>query len=314
MFSATLREWKRKIEQLRQRWRAVRQENERLRKENEVLRRREKQWERERERLREENDRLRQQLEEAQRANKRQAAPFSRGTRKEHPKTPGRKPGAAYGRRYCKLPPKQVLPRRCSCRGRVVFDRTESQYQQEIVRKTIWRRFDIDIGHCEKCHKRVQGRDSRQTSDALGAAKVQLGPEALALAVRMNKDLAMPHADVAAVLRDGFQLQVNRSTIARAVDRVARRGAPTWHALRDAARRSMVNGMDETGWNVAAQLRWLWVAVSEQVTFCDILPGRGFDEAASILGADYKGWLRSGFHLGSRLQGLADSRWMAGLL
>src|SRR5207253_1797872 len=48
---------------------------------------------------------------------------------------------------------------------------------------------------------------------------------------------------------------------------------------------------DETGWNVAAQLRWLWVAVSEQVTFCDILPGRGFDEAASILGADYKGWL-----------------------
>jgi len=53
----------------------------------------------------------------------------------------------------------------------------------------------------------------------------------------------------------------------------------------------MVNGIDETGWNVAAQLRWLWVAVSEQVTFCDILPGRGFDEAASILGADYKGWL-----------------------
>src|SRR2546429_636900 len=168
-----------------------------------------------------------------------------------------------------------------------------SQWPMSISkrRKTIWRRFDIDIGHCEKCHKRVQGRDSRQTSDALGAAKVQLGPEALALAVRMNKDLAMPHADVAAVLRDGFQLQVNRSTIARAVDRVARRGAPTWHALRDAARRSMVNGMDETGWNVAAQLRWLWVAVSEQVTFCDILPGRGFDEAASILGADYKGWL-----------------------
>jgi transposase len=53
----------------------------------------------------------------------------------------------------------------------------------------------------------------------------------------------------------------------------------------------MVNGIDETGWNVAAQLRWLWVAVSEQVTFCDILPGRGFPQAASILGADYEGWL-----------------------
>jgi transposase len=33
------------------------------------------------------------------------------------------------------------------------------------------------------------------------------------------------------------------------------------------------------------------VAVSEQVTFCDILPGRGFPQAASLLGADYDGWL-----------------------
>lgn len=312
MFLPTLRELKNKIMQLQERWRRARRVNEQLRQEIEQLRRQKQQlerereqWEqqrerleRERERLREENDRLRRQLEEAQRANKRQAAPFSRGTRKEHPKTPGRNPGTAYGQRYYKLPPKQVdevirvpLPQRCSCGGRVTFDRIDTQYQQEILRKIFWRRFDIAIGHCEKCHKRVQGRDPRQTSDALGAAKVQLGPEALALAVRMNKDLAMPHADVAAVLRDGFQLQVNRSTICRAVDRVARRGEPTWHALRDAARRSRVNGIDETGWNVAAQLHWLWVTVSEQVTFCDILPGRGFEEAASLLGTDYDGFL-----------------------
>jgi hypothetical protein len=33
------------------------------------------------------------------------------------------------------------------------------------------------------------------------------------------------------------------------------------------------------------------VVVSEQVTVCDILPGRGFEQAASLLGADYEGWL-----------------------
>jgi transposase len=303
---------KQKIVSLQQQWRSTRREMERLRKENEQLRRREKQLEREqeqlrqeqerlrqeRERLRQENERLKRQLEEAQRANKRQAAPFSRGHRKPHPKPPGRKAGTAYGQRYGKAIPKHVdevievpIPARCSCGGVVKLEKVEPQYQHEVVRKTIWRRFDIAIGRCRACGRRVQGRDPRQTSDALGAAAVQLGPQALALAVKMNKGLGMPHGDVAAVLQDGFGLGVHRSTICRAVDRVARRGQATWHALRDAARRSMVNAIDETGWKVEAQLLWLWVAVSEQVTFCDILPGRGFEQAAALLGPDYDGWL-----------------------
>src|SRR6266581_3947663 len=294
--AGVIEELKRKIASIQEQWRVNRRENEQLRKEIEELRRREKQWEHERERLREENERLKKQLEEAQRTNKRQAAPFSRG--QANPKPPGRKSGSAYGKRHSKAIPEQVdevivvpPPGQCECGGMLEVESIQPQYQQEIVRKTIWRRFDIAIGRCTVCHKRVQGRDPRQTSDALGAAAVQLGPDALALAVKMNKGLGMPHADVAAILQDGFQLRVNRSTICRAVDRVARRGEATWHALRDAARRSLVNGIDETGWNVAAQLRWLWVAVSEQVTFCDILPGRGFEQAAALLGPDYDGWL-----------------------
>ena len=49
--------------------------------------------------------------------------------------------------------------------------------------------------------------------------------------------------------------------------------------------------MDETGWKVEAQLHWLWAVVTEQMTYCQILPGRGFAQAASILGAEYAGWL-----------------------
>jgi transposase len=293
---------KQKIASLQQQWRRenarLRQENERLRRREKQLEREQEQWQQERERLREENERLKRQLEEAQRASKRQAAPFSRGRRKANPKPPGRKSGAAYGQHHRKAIPKQVdeviavpAPARCECGGQLKVEGIQPQYQQEIVRKTIWRRFDIPVCRCQACHKRVQGRDPRQTSDALGAAAVQLGSDALALAVQMNKGLGMPHADVAAVLKDGFQLRVNRSTVCRAVERVARRGEATWHALRDAARRSPVNSIDETGWNVAAQLRWLWVVVNEQITFCDILPGRGFAQAASLLGADYEGWL-----------------------
>ena len=136
----------------------------------------------------------------------------------------------------------------------------------------------------------VQGGHPLQTSDALGAA-VQVGPEALTLGVLMNKAQGLPHADAAAILKQGFHLQMGRSGICRAIQRVARKAEATWHALRDAARRSQLAHMDETGWKVEAQLRWLWAAVTEQITYCEILPGRGFAEAASILGAEYAGWL-----------------------
>jgi exonuclease VII large subunit len=170
---ATLREWKHKVASLQERWRGARLEIEQLRQENEKLWRREqqleqreKQLEREQERLRQENDRLKRQLEQAQRASKRQAAPFSRGTRKQNPKTPGRKSGSAYGQRHSKAIPQKVdevivvpPPAQCTCGGPLKVERIEAQYQQEIVRKTFWRRFDIAICRCQKCHQRVQGRD-----------------------------------------------------------------------------------------------------------------------------------------------------------
>jgi transposase len=233
------------------------------------------------------------------RASKRQAAPFSRGTRKPNPNPPGRKAGKAYGEHRRKTIPEQVdqiiavpVPSQCPyCGAAVQVDRTEPQYQQEIVRQTIWRRFDIPICHCVVCEQRVQGRHPLQTSDALGAAAVQLGPQALALAVQLNKAVGLPHADVATVLEQGYGLQVHRSTICRAVTRMAQRGEATWNALREAARRSPVNAVDETGWRVDAQLRWLWAVVNQQISFCDILPGRGFQQAAALLGEDYDGFL-----------------------
>jgi len=58
---------------------------------------------RENQELKAENERLRRLLEEALRASKRQAAPFSRPKLKAQPQKPGRKSGPKYGRR-CRRP------------------------------------------------------------------------------------------------------------------------------------------------------------------------------------------------------------------
>ncbi len=244
-------------------------------------------------------ERLKKELEEALRSLKRQAAPFSKGSPRSDPQPAGRKSGAQYGERACRPIPARVdqqipvpLPQRSPCcAAPVIMEDTKPQFQEDIVRLTIVRRFDIQLGRCACCGRRVQGRHPLQTSDALGAAQVQLGPEALSLAAHLNKEMGISHERVARVLELGYGLKTNRSTICRALLRLGKKAAPTYDGLVSVARASMVNHLDETGWRVAGHLQWLWVAVSEQVTLYQILPGRGFEAAACILGKDYAGFL-----------------------
>jgi transposase len=296
----------RRIRELVEELGRTRRERDQTRKESEHRQKELERLQEENQRLREENQRLREDLEAAQRAAKRQAAPFSRGKRKPNPQRPGRKSGAAHGPHHHRPIPDHVdesipvaAPEKCTdCGGPLEVERMDTQYQEEIVRRTYVRRFHIPICRCQKCGKRVQGRHPLQTSDALGAAAVQVGPETVALGVLMNKSMGLPHADAAAILKHGFRLSMTPGGICRAIERVARKAEATWQALRKAARRSLVAHMDETSWKVEAQLRWLWAVVTEQVTFCEILPGRGFAQAKKILGAGYAGWL---VHDGLRL-------------
>jgi transposase len=267
-------------------------EVEKLEKENESLRER-------LDKALAEIERLRKELEEAWRALKRQAAPFSKGEPNPAPKPPGRKPGPAYGERAFRPIPAQVdqhidvpLPTNSLCCGApVIYEDTRPQYQEDIVRLTIVRQFDVQIGRCACCGRYVQGRHPLQTSDALGAAHVQLGPEALSLAGHLNKEMGISHERVAKVLELGYGLKVSRSALCRALMRLGEKAAPTYERMVVEARSSLVNHLDETGWRVAGHLEWLWVAVSEHVTVYTILPGRGFEQAASLLGEDYEGFL-----------------------
>src|SRR5215469_4243285 len=53
-------------------------------------------------------ERLTRLLEQQQRAGKRQAAPFAKGSPKPNPKKPGRKPGKEYGPKAHRPPPERI--------------------------------------------------------------------------------------------------------------------------------------------------------------------------------------------------------------
>ena len=282
-------------------------EIERLRRENEQLRedlRRSdedlRRSEAERQRLRREIEKLNEELEAARRTAARQAAPFSRGTRVEARRRPGRKAGAAYGPRAHRRPPSRIdaryeapLPACCpDCAGAVRRLRVATQYQEELpVQRPIVRAFHVHIGQCTRCRRRVQGRHPLQTSDALGAAAVHLGPQAVALVVLLNKRFGLPYGKIAALLRDRFGLAVTRGGLVHAVHRAARQAQPTYEALCATVRGSPVVTPDETSWRVAADLQWLWAFVTPETTVYAIQPGRGLAQAAAVIGADYAGVL-----------------------
>ncbi|HYN07932.1 MAG TPA: IS66 family transposase [Vicinamibacterales bacterium] len=239
-------------------------------------------------------------MEAARRAGARQAAPFSKGAPKRRPRRPGRKPGRAYGRRGQRPIPTVVhethtvpLPRTCpACGDPVRETHVAAQYQEDLppVHPVI-RRFEVHVGRCRGCQRRVQGRHPLQTSDALGAAAVQLGPHAIALAVSLNKQFGLSFGKIATVFQTRFALHVTPSALVRALHRAAAQSKPTYAALCETVRTSRVVVPDETGWKVRGLLHWLWVFATATTTVYCIRRGRGFRDAASVLGADFAGGL-----------------------
>ena len=286
-------------ESLRRENKELHRKNERLEKENEELRQEGERFKQEIERIKQEVERLKQELEKVRRAGKRQAAPFSKGKPKKKRKKPGRKAGSGYGQKGHREVPKQIdekievpLPDGCpKCGGICEGDRWEDQYQTEVIRKVQVTHFRIEVGHCTQCRARVQGRDARQTSDALGAAASQLGPEALSLAALLNKELGLPYRKTAAVLEQGFGLKVTGGGLSHALARMGVKCQPTYESLGADIRLSASATADETGWKVGGDLWWLWVAVNDQTTVYKIMDGRGYQEAISLLGADFDGFL-----------------------
>src|SRR5712691_9249706 len=123
----------------------ARSERDQAQQERDRAQREKARLEQEAQRLREKIDELRKELEAAQRAARRQAAPYARGKRKKNPKSPGRKPGAKYGKQHNRPIPDHVdeeitvaAPEKCpGCGGPLTLERMEEQYQEEIVRRTF---------------------------------------------------------------------------------------------------------------------------------------------------------------------------------
>jgi transposase len=253
--------------------------------------------------LRAEVERLKKELEEARRAGKRQAAPFSKGAPESNPKRPGRKPGHPPSHRTAP-PPEQIdrtveVPMPPNCPGchaplGAAPVTVHDQYQIDLPEpKPVITRFRVPVARCPACYRRVQGRHPEQTSDALGAAAVQYGPRLLGFAADLKHRLGVSYRKCSSVLLTLAGLVVASAALVRSGHRLRRLAQPSYDRLVEAARHSAVQHVDETGWKIGGRSAWLWVFADARATVYRIRGSRGHEVVVEVLGDDYQGVLVS---------------------
>ena len=142
------------------------------------------------------------------------------------------------------------LPGCCpDCGGVVTLDRVVAQWQVDLPEQSaaVVTRFDIAVGHCAGCGRRVQGRHRDQTSDALGAAGSQVGPRAKGWAAWLHYGLGLSFAKCARLL-GRLGIDVTAGALCQAAQATGTALVPV---LQEVVRRindSPAVVMDETGW------------------------------------------------------------------
>ena len=252
----TLAELREEVSELRQENAKLKQENAKLKQENANL-------EKQNAKLQLEIDRLKQEKEDSERNSKRQTCRFPRRERKTNPKKPGRKKGtqATHRERPKKVDREFDVPAGdCPCcRCAVENIEVHEQFQTDLPPITpVTTQFNVEVGTCPKCGKRVQGRHPEQISDALGAAGHVIGPGVQTMAAQLKHHAGLSYAKITNFLCDYFHLKTVASTFVRAGQRLAKRAEPSFELLMLQLRLEHVVHADETGWRIGLDSDWLW--------------------------------------------------------
>jgi transposase len=128
-----------------------------------------------------------------------------------------------------------------------------------------------------------------QASSALGAAAPQLGPDAQAAIVELNKQGGPSHGKVARCLQSLFGIRLSCGGSVHTVLRAASRCEPVYESIRQTVRQSEWVVPDEAGWRVGGHPAWLHTLVGPEATAYVIDPTRSGAVAEDILGLDYDG-------------------------
>jgi hypothetical protein len=293
--------WERENERLRQVIQELEQVRDQFHQQRDELEKERDQLKQQRDRLEKQVEKLEEELEACRRAGYRQAAPFRRSeSRKIAPdqrRRPGRRPG--HPASYRRIPVQvdewvEVVLKQCPhCQAPVSNLRPRLQYIEEIpkLRPRISQVLTYR-GNCPQCGP-VESLHRLQSSRAQGAAQVQLGPRALALAAELNKAHGLSMRKTCQVMENLVGLKLTPGGLSQALDRMADRLDSQRQQLRTDLRQAPAVFVDETSWWVGEPGWWLWTFTTPETTLFVVEKSRGSRVVLQTLGPQFSGTLVS---------------------
>ena len=248
------------------------------------------------------NKELCRQLASAQRAGKRQAAPFSKGRRTAKPRRPGRKPG--MGSFSYRKPPSDseltgppvdvtVADDNCpGCGGRLEHDGVGLAYVTDIpaMPRPQVTEYRVQICRCVSCGRRVRGRHAEVGPDQYGASAHRVGRRVMAAAHMLHYGVGIPVRRVPSVLRALTGVELSQGAITQDALRRARGAVgDAYHRLRESVRESAVVHTDDTGWRVGGESAFLMAFETDDVTVYQVRGRHRNEEVREVVPGDYDG-------------------------
>jgi hypothetical protein len=252
--------------------------------------------------LQADNAALRAQIDRLTRHGKSQATPFSKGTRLQNPKKPGRKPGQGP---FCSrsappadaltVPPLAVPVTLTACPS---CGRELAPLHVEVVTVTDLPQpprpqilaYAVAVCHCLACGRSVRGQHPAVAEDQRGASAHRLGPGVLATAHWLHYGLGVPVRKVPAILARLGGVPLSQGALTRDALRRAEGGiGQVYEQLRQRVTEAAVVHTDDTGWKVGGERAHLMAFETAHVSVYQIRRQHRNEEVRELIPSDYDG-------------------------
>jgi hypothetical protein len=136
----------------------------------------------------------------------------------------------------------------------------------------------------------VQGRHAEQTSDAIGAAALGVGPTAKAWASWLHYGLGLSFVKTSALL-GRLGINVSAGALCQSAQSTSATLVPVQSSIESKVNEQAMVVPDESGWRVGGESAWLFTAATKAATAYWVADGRGYEEACEVISPEFSGFM-----------------------